>query len=576
MNLIYKYMRKYKLYIFIAIMSSSLAVICEMFLPTVMSNVIDFGIAQNNFKKIIYLGLIMILLSLVGALLGCISIYYSSIISQKSTGDLRQDIFSHVQKFSLINLDKFSTASLITRLTSDINNLNMTLMMALRLFIRAPITLIFTCVMIMLIDFNLSLIVLGVIIIFIFIIYIISKISMPRFTALQIAIDKINLSMQEKLINIRLIKSLGRENFEQERFNSVAQELRDKTIRAFDIALLIMPILVFILNLTNLSIWWYGGQKFLNNKLAIGKLVAFTSYVFLILFSILMISFVILMIIRASSSLARIKEILNEKINLLNINIKNHERLFVKSLEFKNIKFKYNQDDEKFILENINFKINSGELVGIVGATSSGKSSLVNLIPRLYEINSGEILINNKNICDYDLDTLRNAIGFVFQENILFSGSIKNNIKLGVINSHDKNLDKKIIHACKTAQADEFINLMPDKYQTRLEQMGVNISGGQKQRLCIARALVRTPEILILDDATSALDAITENKIYQSFQNELKNAIKIIISQKISSIKYCDKIIILDSGKVSGIGTHDKLLNTNEIYKSICESQNQS
>ena len=573
MNFFYCYTKKYIKPLIISIIGVIFGVIAEMYQTTIMSKIIDVGVNNFDLKYIIIYGLLMIGLSILAIFLGIANIYFSSEVTQGFAYELRKGVFDRIQAFSFRNIDNFSSSSLITRLTNDINNLQMTFMMILRMFLRSPITLVFTFVMIMLINSEMALMVLCAVPILGIIIFFIMKSAMPRFLNMQAMIDKINTSVQEDLINIRLIKSFRREDFEQEKFNKVADELMQKTIAAFNLAIIAMPVMILVLNLTLLITWWQGGKKFIFGYLEIGKLSAFISYVFNILISVMMLSFVFLLMIRSKASLKRVKEILSEQIDILNASAlekKGAKKIKVDLLEFNNVCFKYNNDAEEFILKDISFKAKRGETIAIIGATSSGKSSLVSLIPRFFNVNSGEILINKKNINGYDLDLLRSSIGFVMQKNILFSGSIEENIKWG-----DQNADlNKIINACKLAQAHDFIMALPDKYKTELGQMGVNISGGQKQRLCIARAIIKEPEILILDDSTSAVDTTTEKNIYKNFNAGLENSIKIIIAQRISSIRDADKIIVLDNGKIVGIGTHDELLAKNNIYKAICDSQN--
>ena len=572
MRLFFFNAKKYIWQIIFCVLAVIIGVCCETSLASVMANVIDVGVNKFDSRYIINHGLIMIGLSLCGILFGAVNIYFSAYVTQNCAFDLRKKVFDKIQTFEFKNIDKFSTASLITRVTNDINNLQTTFMMMLRIFLRAPISIIFVFSMLIILDSQMALIILVIIPIFALVIFLIMRFAMPKFLAMQKTVDRMNTTVQEKLINIRLIKSFCRENFEQEKFNSVADDLMSKSIKAFNIVIFAMPTMIFLLDFTTLIIWWIGGNKFLNNSLEIGKLSAFVNYIFHILFSIMMLSYVILLFARSKASSLRIKEILDEKVDFVikEKSFDSAEKIKIDVLEFDKVNFKYKDDDREFILKDINFKIGRGETLAIIGSTSSGKSTLVNLIPRFFDINSGEIKINNKNIRDYDLKLLRNSIGFVMQKNILFSGSIEENIKLGNQKA-DLNEIKK---ACEIAQANDFILNLKDKYETELGQMGVNLSGGQKQRLCIARAILKEPEILILDDSTSAVDSLTEKKIYDGFDLVLKNKIKIIVAQRISSIKNADKIIVLDNGKICGIGKHEELLRENKIYREICESQN--
>ena len=572
MRLFFFNAKKYIWHIIFCVLAVIIGICCETSLASVMANVIDVGVNKFDSRYIINHGLIMIGLSLCGILFGAVNIYFSAYVTQNCAFDLRKKAFDKIQTFEFKNIDKFSTASLITRVTNDINNLQMTFMMMLRIFLRAPINIIFAFSMLIMLDSQMALIILAVIPVFILVIVLIMKLAMPKFLAMQKTVDCMNMSVQEKLINIRLIKSFCREDFEQKKFNSVTDDLMSKSIKAFNIVIFALPSMIFLLDFTTLIIWWIGGNKFLNNGLEIGKLSAFVNYIFYILFSVMMLSYVILLFARSKASSLRIKEIIDEKVDFVvkEKSFDGAEKIKIDVLEFDKVNFKYKDDGKEFILKDISFKIERGETLAIIGATSSGKSTLVNLIPRFFDINLGEIKINNKNIRDYDLDLLRNSIGFVMQKNILFSGSITENIKLGNQKA-DLNEIKK---ACEIAQANDFILNLKDKYETELGQMGVNLSGGQKQRLCIARAILKEPEILILDDSTSAVDSLTEKKIYDGFDLVLKNKIKIIVAQRISSIKNADKIIVLDNGKICGIGQHEELLKENKIYREICESQN--
>ena len=572
MRLFFFNAKKYIWHIIFCVLAVIIGICCETSLASVMANVIDVGVNKFDSRYIINHGLIMLGLSLCGILFGAVNIYFSAYVTQNCAFDLRKKVFDKIQTFEFKNIDKFSTASLITRVTNDINNLQMTFMMMLRIFLRAPINIIFAFSMLIMLDSQMALIILAVIPVFILVIVLIMKLAMPKFLAMQKTVDCMNMSVQEKLINIRLIKSFCREDFEQKKFNSVTDDLMSKSIKAFNIVIFALPSMIFLLDFTTLIIWWIGGNKFLNNGLEIGKLSAFVNYIFYILFSVMMLSYVILLFARSKASSLRIKEIIDEKVDFVvkEKSFDGAEKIKIDVLEFDKVNFKYKDDGKEFILKDISFKIERGETLAIIGATSSGKSTLVNLIPRFFDINLGEIKINNKNIRDYDLDLLRNSIGFVMQKNILFSGSIEENIKLGNQKA-DLNEIKK---ACEIAQANDFILNLKDKYETELGQMGVNLSGGQKQRLCIARAILKKPEILILDDSTSAVDSLTEKKIYDGFDLVLKNKIKIIVAQRISSIKNADKIIVLDNGKICGIGQHEELLKENKIYREICESQN--
>lgn len=550
-----------------------IGVCCTTSLASIMANIIDVGVNNFDLKYIINHGLIMICLGLCAILCGAINIYFSAYVTQNCAFDLRKKVFDKIQEFEFKNINRFSDSSLITRVTDDVNNLQMTFMMMLRISLQALITIIFAFSQLIILDSKMALIILAVIPVFILVIFLVMKLAMPKFLSMQKMLDKMNKTVKEKLISIKLIKSFCREDFEQKKFNFVADDLMSKSIKAFSIVIFAMPTMIFLLDFTTLIIWWIGGNKFLNSGLEIGKLSAFISYIFYILFSIMMLSYVIILLSRSKASSLRIKEIFDEKVDFISqkkTDLNNIDKLEINSLEFSNVSFKYEENNKEFVLKNISFEIKKGETVGIIGSTSSGKSTIVNLIPRFFDANSGKIKINNQNIKSYDLNILRKSIGFIMQKNILFSGSIEENIKWG----NEKAEPDEIKQVCEIAQANDFILNLKDGYKTKLGQMGVNLSGGQKQRLCIARAILKRPEILILDDSTSAVDSLTEKKIYAGFNLILKDKIKIIVAQRISSIKNADKIIVLDSGKVCGIGRHEELLNSNKIYREICESQN--
>lgn len=575
MRLFFFNIKRYIWQTIFCVLAIIIGVCCTTSLASVMANIIDIGVNNFDLKYIIDHGLIMIGLSLCAILCGAINIYFSAYVTQNCAFDLRKKVFDKIQEFEFKNIDKFSTASLITRVTNDINNLQMTFMMMLRISLQAPITIIFAFSRLIILDSKMALIILAVIPVFVLVIFLIMKLAMPKFLAMQKMFDRMNTTIKERLISIRLIKSFCREDFEQQKFNSVADDLMSKSIKAFDIVIFAIPTMIFLLDFTTLIIWWIGGNKFLNSGLEIGKLSAFISYIFYILFSVMILSYVILLFARSKASGLRIKEIVDEKVDFISerktdLDNIDKDKIEINSLEFSDVNFKYEEDDKEFVLKGISFAIEKGETVGVIGSTSSGKSTLINLIPRFFDVSSGEIKINNKNIKNYDLNILRNSIGFVMQKNILFSGSIEENIKWG----NEKAESDEIRQVCEIAQANDFILNLKDGYKTELGQMGVNLSGGQKQRLCIARAILKKPEILILDDSTSAVDSLTEKKIYAGFDLILKDKIKIIVAQRISSIRNADKIIVLDSGKICGIGKHEELLNSNKIYREICESQN--
>ena len=483
---------------------------------------------------------------------------------------MRKDLFNQIQKFSFNNIDQYNTGSLVTRLTNDITQIQMMIQMMLRLALRAPGMLIGALIMAFTLNGKLALTILCVIPLLSIAIYSIMKIGLPRFTDMQRKLDTLNTTTQENLTNIRVVKSFVREQFEEEKFKKANMDLKESTIKAMKVVIFTMPVMTLAMNITTLAVVWFGGNQVITGSMPPGVLTAFVNYVVQILISLMMVSMIILNSSRTIASARRINEVLDTEIDLIDEEAR-HKDLIVQygKIEFRNVYFKYYKNNEKWILENINLVINPGETLGIIGSTGCGKSSLVQLIPRLYDVDRGEVLVDDVNVKDYSLKNLREGVGIVLQKNVLFSGTIKENLKWGDENASDDEIYKY----AESAQAHGFISSLEAGYDTELGQGGVNLSGGQKQRLCIARTLLKKPKILILDDSTSAVDTATEAKIRESFRKELKGTTKIIIAQRISSVMDADKIIVLDNGKITGIGTHEELLKNCEAYSEIYYSQ---
>lgn len=564
----------YKKYLFLCFLLVLCEVVCEMFIPLLISQIIDKGIAQKDLVFISQKGLIMIVLALASIGFGVTNTYFSAKVSQGLAANIRSALFNKIQTFSFTTIDKFSTASLTTRLTNDVSQIQNTALMFLRMLIRAPLMLICALIFAISINFQLSVIVLIAIPILIISVAVIIKTAEKLFLYMQQHLDNLNRILQENFIAIRIVKAFVREEHELFKFDQANQSLKQASIKAGSLVGYIMPIMFLILNGTTLIVIWFGGQMIGRRLIGIGTLISFTSYLMQILMSIMFFSMIFILTARAEASAKRIVEVLNTSVDIND----SSEVLAKKSpptvqqgkIEFKNVDFKYShKNHSKKILSNIDFTINPGEFIAIVGSTGSGKTTLVSLITRLFEVTNGSILVDNVDVRDYKLKDLRLGIGIVLQQNVLFSGTIKENLLWGNENATQKEIEK----ACKSAQAHNFIMSFPDGYDNKIEQGGVNVSGGQKQRLCIAKALIKKPKILILDDSTSALDTATEAEIRKTFNTDLKDMTVIIIAQRISSVKEADKIIVLNDGKISDIGTHDSLLKTNEIYQEIYNSQ---
>lgn len=546
-------------------------VIGEVVMPWFLRNIIDDGITDGRgVTYIIAMGIIMILTALFMMAGGVGGAYFAIKASSGFANDLRKDLFRKIQEFSFTNIDQYQPGSLITRLTNDITQVQNMIQMLMRMALRAPGMMIGALIMAFALNSKLALVILCVMPLLAIAIYFIMKVAFPRFTNMQKKLDALNTTTQENLTNIRVVKSFVRERHEEDKFRRANAELKDSTLSAMNVVIFAMPVMFLAMNITTLAVVWFGGNQIIAGTMTPGVLTAFINYVFQILISLIMVSFIILNSSRTLASARRINEVMCTDIDLTDENAARKDMVVQRGkIEFRDVYFKYYKNNEKWVLENINLVINPGETVGIIGSTGSGKSSLVQLIPRLYDADRGEVLVDDVNVKDYSLKNLRTGVGIVLQKNVLFSGTIRENLMWG----NEEASDEEIQRWAESAQAHGFITSFPEGYETELGQGGVNVSGGQKQRLCIARTLLKRPKILILDDSTSAVDTATEARIRESFRNELKGTTKIIIAQRISSVMDADKIVVLDDGKIVGMGTHEELMESCEAYAEIYYSQ---
>lgn len=564
-----KYLKGYRLYTILTPISIVFEVLFEVYIPFIMAQIIDIGIANKDISYINKKGLLMIFMAFLALFFGALSAYLSSTAGTGFAKNIRQGVFYKIQNFSFSNIDNFSTPSLVTRLTTDVTNTQMAFIMSIRMMVRAPVMFVFAVIMSVRIDAELSLIFLFAIPFIAISLAIISSKAYPRFREMLERYDKLNAIVQENLTAIRVVKAFVRREYEETKFEDVASSVKDSQARAEKIIIWNMPIMQLVIYGCIIAVAWFGGQKIVFGEMQTGQLISFISYITQILMSLMMLSMVFIFMVISRASIKRITEVLEEEPEIINPEANTIFQVDNGSIVFNNVSFAYSGKEDSYVLENINFSIESGKTLGIIGGTGSSKSSLVQLIPRLYDVTKGELLIAGKNVKDYDLKTLRDAVAIVLQKNVLFSGTIKENLKWG----NEDATEEEIIDACKVAQAHDFIMSFPEGYDTRLGQSGVNVSGGQKQRLSIARSLLKKPKIIIFDDSTSAVDTKTENSIKNALKSNLTDTTTIIISQRVSSIQDADMILILDDGKINEIGIHEELIVTNEIYKEIYESQ---
>lgn len=570
MKRFWKYIKPYLPAFIIGPILMIVEVIGEVLLPKFMANIINIGAVDHNVPYIIGMGACMIVTALLMMAGGIGGAYFAAKAAISFSSDLRSDVFDKVQKFSFSNLDQFSTGSLVTRLTNDITQVQNLINMALRMMLRAPGMLIGALIMAIMMNAQLAMVVLIVIPILTLLIGVIIKTAFPRFEIMQKKLDALNSNIQEVLTNVRVIKSFVRGSYEEERFAQANEDLKQSSLSAFKIVIFNMPLMMCMMNATTLAIVWLGGKQILAGSMPVGDLTAFTTYIVQILMSLMMLAMVLLQSSRALASLHRITEVLDTEVNLSDENCALPQKTVGSGrIEFKNVSFRYYKENKEAVLSNISFKVESGQVLGIIGSTGSGKTTLVQMIPRLYDVDEGQVLVDGVDVRDYSLRNLREGVGMVLQKNVLFSGSIAENLMWG---DNEASIEE-MKDAARAAQADEFVSSFTEGYLTELGQGGVNVSGGQKQRLCIARALLKKPKILILDDSTSAVDTATEAKIRESFTGTLKNTTKIIIAQRITSVMDADEIIVLDEGHIVGMGSHEQLLKECEAYQEIYYSQ---
>ena len=576
------YTKGYRVYILLGILCSAGEAVLELMLPKAMSNIVDYGIGGNggagDRTYILTMGLKMVLMALICLALGVGAAALAAKAGMGFGSNVRAAEYRQVQRFSFSNIEHFSTASLITRLTNDVSSVQMTLMMGMRMLVRAPVMLITALVMALRISLQLSQIFLVILPLLALMVFTVLRYVGPFFTSLQKATDGLNLVVQEDLNAIRVVKSFVREDREKGKFFQRSETLRQTAERAFGFVVTFIPMVNLIMGGTIVSIMWLGGHYVAGGQMLSGDLLAFFTYASEILMSLMMVAMVMMVLTRSIACGKRIVEVLEEQPEITDddavkeIADDGTEReltLSDGSIRFDHVYFKYHPDSAEWNLTDINFSIASGMTVGILGGTGSAKSTLVSLIPRLYEATEGAVYVGGHNVKDYTMETLREGCAMVLQKNTLFSGTIRDNLRWGDENATDEEMET----ACRMACADEFISRMPDGYDTRIEQGGTNVSGGQKQRLCIARAILRKPKVLILDDSTSAVDTATDAKIRAALKEALPGSTKLIIAQRISSVMDADVILVLDDGKISGMGTHEQLMASNQIYREVYQSQ---
>ena len=576
------YTKGYRVYILLGILCSAGEAVLELMLPKAMSNIVDYGIGGNggagDRSYILTMGLKMVLMALICLALGVGAAALAAKAGMGFGANVRDAEYRQVQRFSFSNIEHFSTASLITRLTNDVSSVQMTLMMGMRMLVRAPVMLITALVMALRISLQLSQIFLVILPLLALMVFIILRYVGPFFTSLQKATDGLNLVVQEDLNAIRVVKSFVREDREKEKFFQRSETLRQTAERAFGFVVTFIPMVNLIMGGTIVSIMWLGGHYVAGGQMLSGDLLAFFTYASEILMALMMVAMVMMVLTRSIACGKRIVEVLEEQPEITDDDAvkeitgdgtKRELTLSDGSIRFDHVYFKYHPDSAEWNLTDIDFSIASGMTVGILGGTGSAKSTLVSLIPRLYEATEGAVYVGGHNVKDYTMETLRDGCAMVLQKNTLFSGTIRDNLRWGDENATDQEMEA----ACRMACADEFISRMPDGYDTRIEQGGTNVSGGQKQRLCIARAILRKPKVLILDDSTSAVDTATDAKIRAALKEALPGSTKLIIAQRISSVMDADVILVLDDGKISGMGTHEQLMASNQIYREVYQSQ---
>lgn len=565
---LFKYIGEFKTPAFLTPMCMIGEVICEMIIPVLMGRIVDVGIGGSDMNYIIRTGLIMLVVALMGLFFGIMGGVFGAKASAGFARNLRKAMHDNIQTFSFSSIDKFSSSSLVTRLTTDVTNIQNAFQMILRMAMRAPASMIIAMVMSFIISPKLASIYLAAVFLLAIVMFFIMRRATKYFQQVFKRYDDLNNSVQENVSSIRVVKAYVREEYEISKFHKAAENIYEMFIKAEMNIAGVSPIMMSVVYGCILLISWFGAHLIVVNELQTGQLMSLLTYCMNILMSLMMLSMVFIMITMSQASARRISEVIEEKSNLTN-----PENPIMEvpdgSIRFEDVDFSYRPGTGDPVLKDVNLDIKSGESIGIIGGTGSAKSSLVNLISRLYDVTQGKVIVGGNDVRDYDLDTLRNQVSVVLQKNVLFSGTILDNLRWG-----DKNAtEEECIKACQMACADEFIQKMPEGYNTWIEQGGSNVSGGQRQRLCIARALLKKPKILILDDSTSAVDTATDAKIRKAFREEIPGTTKLIIAQRISSVKDCDRIIVMEDGRVNGFGTHDELLAGNDIYREVYESQ---
>ena len=565
---IFSYMKQYKKYAYLALICIAVEAMLELLVPMIMADLIDNGVANGDTHYIYVKGFEMALCALIALVLGIGSARFQALAGQGLGANIRKAEYEKLQSYSFSNIDHFRVSSLVTRLTSDVTNIQNSVSTGMRPFGRSPVMLIFASSIAFTINRTLALVFFVALPILAVLLIIIIMNVRPLYAKMQNAIDLVNCSIQENLTAVRVVKSYVRGEYEVDKFKDVNAKLKSESEKAFGIAVLNMPAMQFVMYGTIIAILFVGGHLINNGQLKIGELTSFLSYVLLILNSLMMMSNVFLMMTRSLASATRIVEVLDEKIDITD---ENSQDISVKhgEIEFDHVWFKYKNEAKEYVLSDVSFHIKPGQTVGIIGQTGSSKTTLVQLIPRLYDATKGTVRIDGVDVKNYPVKHLRDAIAVVLQKNTLFSGSLISNLRWGNENATKEEIDE----ACHIACVDEFLDRLPAGYESEMGQGGVNVSGGQKQRICIARAILKKPKVLILDDSTSAVDTATEGRIREELAKKLPDMTKLVIAQRISSVKHADQIIILDKGCVNAIGTHEELLRTNKIYQEIYESQ---
>ena len=572
----FKYIKPYWVYFVLGPLCMIVEVIGEVFIPKLYSQIINNGVNNQNVGYIVGMAALMVGVSVLMLLGGVGGAYFGAKASVNFGADLRQDLYNKVQKYSFANIDKFQTGSLVTRLTNDVTQMQNMVNMLLRMCLRAPGMMIGAIIMAVIMNAQLALILAVIMPFMIIVLFFLIKYAFPKFGIMQTKLDALNTNVQESITNIRVVKSFVREDHQRKTFAKANKDLKDTGISAMNVMIIMMPLMMLFMNLASLAVVWFGGQEVMDTVINatggmdVGDLSAFLTYITQILSSLMMLSMLFVFWSRALASSKRVREVLDEVPDIDDANAADADRKVTNGdIEFRNVVFRYYKTSEDPVLDHISFKVRGGQTVGIIGSTGCGKTTLVSMIPRLYDADEGEIIIDGVNVRDYSLKNLRDGVGMVLQKNVLFSGTIAQNLEWGDENAtHDE-----IVSAAEKAQANGFVSAMKDGYDTVLDQGGTNVSGGQKQRLCIARALLKKPKILILDDSTSAVDTATESRIRTALKTDLAGTTKIIIAQRISSVMDADEIIVMSDGRITGIGKHDELIRSNEEYREIYISQ---